>query len=279
MLTFRTMAPNDIGAGLRLCRASRWNQLEADWRLFLRLDPAGSEVAEKAGAVVGTVATIRYGDPFSWLSMLLVDPVERGSGIGTALFHEALAILQHEKCVRLDATPAGQIIYRRHGFTEEYPLSRMAGNVGANLRSVNGARPMESRDLSEVMSYDAGVFGADRSALILDLFSRAPQYAWVLEDSSGVRGYMLGRPGFLYDQLGPVIASDQDAARALVSSCVHKNPDKVFGVDATHFEPDWRAWLAAQGFAEERGFVRMYRGQSPAGSQSQQFAICGPEFG
>jgi GNAT superfamily N-acetyltransferase len=274
------MTPNDIGAGLRLCRASRWNQLEADWRLFLRLDPAGSEVAEKAGAVVGTVATIRYGDPFSWLSMLLVDPVERGSGIGTALFHEALAILQHEKCVRLDATPAGQIIYRRHGFTEEYPLSRMAGNVGANMRSVNGARPMESRDLSEVMSYDAGVFGADRSALILDLFSRAPQYAWVLEDSHGLRGYMLGRPGFLYDQLGPVIASDQDAARTLISSCVHMNTYKVFVVDATHFEPDWRAWLAAQGFAEERGFVRMYRGESPKGGlQSQQFAICGPEFG
>ena len=50
------MTPEDVGAGLRLCRASGWNQLESDWDLFLTLSPAGCRVAEKNGRVVGTVS-------------------------------------------------------------------------------------------------------------------------------------------------------------------------------------------------------------------------------
>ena len=71
------MTDADIDAGLRLCRASGWNQLESDWRLFLECNPGGCRVVETEGRVAGTVATLRYEDRFSWISMLLVDPEMR----------------------------------------------------------------------------------------------------------------------------------------------------------------------------------------------------------
>src|SRR6266851_1940817 len=130
-LLLRNMTVDDIPAGLRLCRASGWNQLESDWRVFLNWNPSACRVAERGGKIVGTIAALRYGDCFTWLSMVLVEPTERGAGIGTHLLREELALLWKD-CVRLDATPLGQPIYARNGFVEEYPISRMAATVHAS---------------------------------------------------------------------------------------------------------------------------------------------------
>src|SRR5262245_6176829 len=107
------MTPSEIPEGLRLCRASGWNQLEEDWRCFLELDGGEGWLAEQDGAVVGTVAVLRFGQAFTWLSMMLVDPQHRRSGVGSRLMETALAAVSSERCIRLDATPAGEPLYRR----------------------------------------------------------------------------------------------------------------------------------------------------------------------
>src|SRR5260370_18807817 len=170
------MTVDDIPAGLRLCRASGWNQLESDWRVFLNWNPSTCRVGEGDGNVVGTIAALRYGDSFTWLSMILVEPTERGAGIGTRL----LALLRQD-CVRLDATPLGQPIYARNDFVDEYPLIRMTATVHAvdfdNVPSC--VRPMHEEDLEHVLLRDRAVFGADRSRLLRSLFQLAPRYAWI----------------------------------------------------------------------------------------------------
>src|ERR1035438_9940915 len=67
----REMNASDIEAGLRLCRAVGWNQLESDWRCFLDWNPLGCLVAVRDGVVVGTVATLRFEGRFGWISMVL----------------------------------------------------------------------------------------------------------------------------------------------------------------------------------------------------------------
>src|SRR5215510_4331795 len=104
MIHFRDMTTADIEAGLALCRASRWNQLDRDWELFLHLSPRGCRVAVKDGQVVGTVTTVRYQDRFCWIGMVLVDPAERRQGIGTRLLRESFSLLKGEQSIRLDAT-------------------------------------------------------------------------------------------------------------------------------------------------------------------------------
>ena len=82
----------DIPAGLELCRLSRWNQIEEDWRFLLDSPDGGGWLAERDGAISGTVGFLRYGQRCSWLSMMLVHPDARRTGVGTRLMETAIQI-------------------------------------------------------------------------------------------------------------------------------------------------------------------------------------------
>ncbi|MGH9839224.1 MAG: GNAT family N-acetyltransferase [Blastocatellia bacterium] len=281
-IRYRNMTRADIASGLELCRASRWNQAAWDWELFLRLSPSGCRVAVRDGRVVGTVTTVRYEDRFSWIGMALVDPAERGQGIGTQLLGEALKILKDETSIRLDATPAGQSIYHKLNFIDEYWLSRMETRVSGLWLDgkPNPARLMMEADLPGVLELDRAVFGADRRVTLEWVLEGAPEYAWIITHGGRVAGYTFGRHGFNFEHLGPVIAEDQEIARQLVSACLGRQVGKRFILDASHHNADWRPWLESIGFREQRPFIRMYRGENPyPGLPEKQFGILGPEFG
>ncbi|MGI9073857.1 MAG: GNAT family N-acetyltransferase [Bryobacteraceae bacterium] len=275
------MQPQDIEAGLRLCRASRWNQLESDWSLFLGLSPAGCRVAEKQGHVVGTVATLRYQDRFSWLAMVLVDPEERRAGIGTRLLHEGLTLLAGQPCVRLDATGVGRQLYMQHGFMDEYSITRFTTTVNPTqiARRARSVRRISEQDLPAIFDQDREIFGADREPVLRSLFARSPECAWVAV-TSHIQGYCFGRPGFLYQQLGPIVAPDEILARELVSQCLSQKSGERFGIDAPHHCASWLDWLTSIGFSEERSFIRMHRGENRyPGHPEYMFGVVGPEFG
>jgi GNAT superfamily N-acetyltransferase len=282
-LTIRRMRTEDIASGLRLCRLSRWNQLEEDWRAFLDSPDGGGRIAERDGLGIGTAAFLRYGNCFSWLSMMLVDPQARGAGIGTRLMEAVLEALANEACVRLDATPLGEPLYRRFGFRDEYTLLRTA--IALPLRAglepaSDKGRPMEERDFPEVLARDRLVFGADRAALLESLYRRAPELARVVYADTELKGYCFGRPGHLYRQLGPVVADDEAAARMLVAGCLSGQPGGKVAMDVPQSKPQWTAWLESAGFVVERPFLRMCRGEAPHPElAARQFAIAGPEFG
>ncbi len=264
------MTARDLDAGLRLCRLSNWNQLAGDWLCFLD-SPAGSAwIAEDGGMAVGTVAALRYRPSFAWLSMMLVDPARRRSGIGGRLMETALAELADEACVRLDATPAGESLYRKFGFVPEYSLVR--ATAGLLVVAPANVRSLASGDLAGVFACDREVFGADRSAILASLYGRAPALAAITPG-----GYCFGRPGHRYHQIGPVVAENADAAAALVSHC---RVDGPVAIDVPRDWAKWVRWLESVGFTVERPFLRMRRGGSAVyGEPSRQFAIVGPEFG
>lgn len=278
---FREMTPADIADGLRLCRASRWNQVRRDWELFLALSPRGCRVAVKDDRVIGTVTTVSYEDHFGWVGMVLVDPAQRGQGVGTRLLHEAIEALSDVAAVRLDATPAGRALYSQHGFVDEYGLSRMETVAALRPGGERGAaRPMTKADLPAILELDREAFGADRRATLEWMLAGAGEYAWVAERGGRVAGYLFGRHGFNHSHLGPVVAEDQEAARQLVAACLGGQPGKPFILDTARHDPGWSRWLEAVGFREQRPFIRMYRGENRRpGLTARQFAILGPEFG
>lgn len=280
-LQLRAMTAGDIPAGLALCRSARWNQLQRDWELFLKLDPAGCRVAVKNDQVVGTVTTVSYQHCISWIGMVLVDPAERRQGIGAALLNEALRVLKDQPLIGLDATPAGHEIYLKLGFVDECGLSRMEAVVTGFLPDEsNSARQMTEADLAQVLELDRTVFGADRRLMLEWLFAGAPELAWVLPRGNNIAGYALGRHGFNFEHLGPVVAEDVQSARQLVLACLAEQSGKSFIVDAAHHEPEWLRWLESVGFKEQRPFIRMFRGKVVRpGTPEKQFAILGPEFG
>ena len=275
------MTPGDIAAGLRLCRASHWNQTEQDWRFFLTAVAQGALVAEEGGErVIGTIATLPYG-PFTWISMVLVDPAARGKGVGTTLLHRGLELAGGDATVRLDATPSGEPIYRKLGFASEYRLARWCLDVKPPpiARPVS-TRPFAPADWPAILEMDQSAFGASRIGLLRRLADEAPEYARVISRGRTVQGYLFGRHGHNREHLGPLIADGPDTALALLESVLTEQPSGRFYLDVPDQRQDWQDTLARLGFAIERPFLRMHRGPlRRPGQPDALYAIAGPEFG
>ena len=285
----RAMSAADIPAGLGLCRASHWNQTEHDWLCFLIAAPDGALVAVENGNVIGTVATLPYG-PFMWISMVLVDPAARHRGVGTLLLERGLALVPENVVARLDATPAGEVLYRKLGFAAEYGLARLfldlkhadalARRSGETAKAAATVRPLAIADWPTLHTMDIRAFGASRASLLERLAKEAPEYAWVAERHGRLQGYLLGRHGCVREHLGPLVADTPEAAALLLETCLSAHPERQVFLDVPDDQLAWRARLAEIGFVIERPFLRMHRGRLTApGQTSQVYAITGPEFG
>ena len=277
---FRRMTTEDIGAGLRLCRISGWDQVARDWERFLE-PPSDAVVAVRDGRVLGTCATIRYGEAFAWIGMVLVDPDAQGQGLGAALLVRAIEMRHDVPAIRLDATPAGHPLYLKQNFIEETRLRRMERMTAAPAETSGDprVRQMTATDLPGVAAMDEEVFGAPRAELLEWMFRGAPEYAAVAIEDGRLAGYLLARQGFEFDHLGPIVARDLATATALTMPCLARRGRPIV-IDAACDHARWLAVLEANGFREQRPFIRMYRGAgAPFGDSRYQFAVTGPEFG
>jgi ribosomal protein S18 acetylase RimI-like enzyme len=283
-LHFRDMTGDDLADGLRLSRASGWNQTLEDWRQVLSLGPGLFRVAVRDGRVAASGGAVRYGEALAWICMILVDPERRGHGLGTRVFDEVLERCLAEvrggrlRCVGLDATPAGRGIYAQRGFRDGTALVRLRAERSAQAEPARGVRALRPSDLEAVLALDRSVFGADRSAVLRWELAAAPDLAYVLHEGDRVRGYCFGRHGDHSDQSGPVVAEDAACARVLVTACLSREGGRPLIVDA-RAGPDWLATLGELGFREQRSFTRMLLdGARPPGQPEREPAVLGPEF-
>ena len=201
-VTLRVMTLDDIADGLRLSGAAGWNQREEDWRFLLARNPGRFVVAVRDGRVVGSGGAVCYGTALAWVCMILVDPSERGHGIGTGIVEGVLDRVRDISTVGLDATPKGQGVYARLGFVETSRLFRVeaAGpaTTGAppetHHTDVASTRTIGPRDLDRVLEVDLRVFGADRADLLRWAAAQAPARCRV-DDAGTIVGYCFGRRG------------------------------------------------------------------------------------
>src|SRR5256885_11667052 len=100
----------DIGFGMKLKAAAGWNQLPADWKRLIDLEPEGCFVLESDGQPVGSVTTTLYERRLAWIGMVLVAPEQRRQGFGTTLLEAAMDYCQCQRVevIKLDATPLGK---------------------------------------------------------------------------------------------------------------------------------------------------------------------------
>jgi GNAT superfamily N-acetyltransferase len=295
----RRLLPEDVPAGLRLSTVAGWNQTRGDWERFLAASPDGCFVAESDAGVVGTSATITYGGALAWIGMVLVDPTERGKGIGTALLELAVRHLDERgvPSVKLDATPQGRPLYERMGFEAEYGIERWllerederdAQSEPASRQTAEGAAATSLLDSSgptaepgpELLALDREVFGADRAALLRSVGAGAPELVQRVGQGPGLAGYALGRRGVLADHLGPWVARDQDAAARLLDGFLARSQRGRVFVDRVVTCPWSLPLLEAHGFRFARPLTRMFRGSNAfPGRPDQQGGVLGPEFG
>src|SRR6266511_3739364 len=128
-----TLAPEELGDAAALVREAGWNQVAADWRIFLDLGRVYA-VRTGAGRVIATAATLPYGGRFAWISMVLVAGEYRRRGLASRLMRRCIEELTAAGLVPvLDATPAGRAVYGALGFEDAWGFHRLAcGEVGGN---------------------------------------------------------------------------------------------------------------------------------------------------
>jgi len=279
----REMTLADIPGGLERTAEAGWNQREPDWRFLLESNPGRFVVAERAGRIVGSGGAMCYGRTLAWICMILVDGAERGQGLGTRIVEEVRARLRDMASVGLDATPLGQGIYARLGFVETGRLLRLERPAGPRARreappSSGRVRALAAHELEDVLALDRAAFGADRAAVLRWAASAAP--AFCLHEEGRVTGYCFARPGARFHQIGPIVARDLAAARALLEAAMRAAEGAPLVVDARAEREDWRAVLAEAGFVEQRPLARMYlEGRRPPAHGELELAIFGPDFG
>jgi GNAT superfamily N-acetyltransferase len=278
MITIRAMRAADLDLGLRLCRQAGWNQVEADWRRFLALQPDGCFVAELGGTPVATTTTCLFG-PIAWIAMVLVEVNVRRRGVATALLKHALSYLdgQGVSTVRLDATAAGQPVYEKLGFAPEYQLTRYEG-IARSGEDVACITEATAALYPEMAVFDHRMTGTQREKMLTRLFAEAPQAVRVLRRHGRLDGFVTIRRGANADQIGPCIASSE-AGPVLLGDALSRCAGRPVFLDIPR--DNTRALQIAEihRLRAQRHFTRMCRGARVRDCVAGIWAGSGPEKG
>lgn len=261
-IEFRKFARRDVAAAHLLSREAGWPHRTQDWLLARSL--GAGFVAVDDGELVGTLLYWRHDRRFASLGMVIVDRARRGQGIGRRLMELAMADLQG-RSVLLNATAAGRPLYERFGFRtvgRVHQHQGVSGSVGP-VELARGARlrPVGASDAPLLEALATRAAGVSRARVIRALLGFAEGI--VLDDGCGNPvGFSLFRRfghGYL---VGPVAASDPQAARALIAHWASTHPRSFIRTDvdaSAHLE----GWLEGLGLKHVDTVDTMVYGDPP----------------
>jgi len=280
----RPMRPADIVYAMELSKAEGWNQTENDWKLLIESPQNVCLLAEWNKKIIGTTTAMNYANQMAWIGMVLVAKEYRGQGVSKLLLTNILKQLESFASIKLDATPAGQQVYEKFDFKEEYVITRVVTGSMKNLSFHDDdtvlAESIRLKDIEKIIALDERVFGTNRRQLIEWLIKQYPRKAWLLKRNNSIAGFALGREGNKYHQVGPVFGSTINDVKMLIRKALKELINQPVVLDVLNEKEDLINWLNSIGFTMQRQFVRMYKKENSfPGIVNKQYLICGPEFG
>ena len=204
--------------------------------------------------------------------MMLVDPQYRRRGIATALMRAAMDYLQEigVACIKLDATPEGEFVYRRLGFESEWPFQRwMREGDGSNAVIDSG------QGTYHPVSTDEDAFGVDRTVWL----RLVAQGSRIVYRSSHCPAFGMLRQGANASYLGPVTAADSETAESIVRELLKEIRGRVIW-DMPSSNTAGVDLCRKLGFQPVRDLLRMWTGRTRHNPNvSMQFGFCDPGTG
>lgn len=272
-------------ADLPFCRhlvnQAGWNQSDADWLRTMELEPEGCFIAEKEEIPVATTTTCCFG-PCAWIAMVLVDTAFRNQGIAKQMLLHAIQYLENKgmTTIRLDATALGQGLYRKLGFEGEYEVTRFMREPAAGEPApVRAEQILEEEVMRDVITLDRLATGADRATLLRSLMGEGAPFCYIQDDDHQPESYACTRAGISAVQIGPAVAITLDAGRQVLDEIIGLlQGEKVF-IDIPAQNIPAVRWAEVNGFAIQRTFLRMYRGERIQDFPQFIWASSGPEKG
>ncbi|MDK3016221.1 GNAT family N-acetyltransferase [Pseudodonghicola flavimaris] len=259
--------------------AEGWNPGASDMACFARVDPQGFFAGRRKGEMVASISVVNYGTDFAFLGFYIVQPELRGQGHGLRLWQAAM---EHagDRVVGLDGVVAQQANYQRSGFDLAYRNIRFGGVIGPMAPEPGLELRPVTAPFAALERMDAEVFPATRSAF-WEAWLTAPGHRSVAAfDGAALAGFGTLRACQSGYKVGPLVARDLGAARAVLGELTRDLPAgaEVF-LDVP--EPNVEAVVMAKGLGLRPVFetARMYRGPAPHVDLSRVFGVTTFELG
>ncbi|MFI6322637.1 GNAT family N-acetyltransferase [Nonomuraea sp. NPDC050556] len=238
MTKVRRLTLDDLPACTALAKDRDWQPEDRKWRLLFDLGEVYGIDAEDGDGLAATNVVTFYGPERAVISMVLTASRYGRRGLGRQLMDHVLSRAQGA-VVSLSATEYGRPLYEKHGFKT---VGTMVTHKGFFTGRPSGTTRVAD-DLGAVIAYDTPRFGADRSKVLLSGYH---QQIRVASDGDRITGF--GGMWRAHDHLtiGPVVADDEDTARALIADLAAGAEEPV-RLDLDQARPGLVAWAEANG--------------------------------
>lgn len=311
MFEITPMTGADVRFARDLAQKEEWAYLESDFQRLTGFEPDGCLVAWKGKKRVGIVTTTTYED-YAFLGSLIVQPAERGGGLGEELMRRAIGYLRARsvRTIELDGVFRATSLYRRLGFVDKYlslrfygkedrlcrprvsgegdPSSRAEASGGASSypgashgqadESYGQSLPYRPDDAVRLFEFDREMTGLSRQRVLRRLLE---DYAasTIVAGHEQIRGYALVRQragGFF--SIGPFVALDKDVARTLLGAVMSRHGGQTLAVGVPDANRDAVEMMRQAGFKHQAPSLRMFLGDRIDYERSI-YGIISPEKG
>jgi predicted N-acetyltransferase YhbS len=276
LTSVRVLDENDIAACVGIAEDREWAGGALPWRFLFRVGQ-GLGIDDPDGGLAAVVVLSRYAPDLAVLGNLLVKHRYGRRGLGRTLVQHALDNSPGQ-IMFLYATAMGRPLYERLHFEVADAVTRHVGVYAPDApgdffagRVPPLVRPPRPADRAAVLDLDRAVFGADRSAALAALAATADQIV-VAEDDRGLVGHAAAvRHGSLLT-IGPLIARDDDTARALIAALASGETGQI-RVDLASRRDGVARWAQQHGLAPGVTTPLMaHAGRAMPGAREQLYA-------
>ncbi|MBX9655649.1 GNAT family N-acetyltransferase [bacterium] len=284
MSMIRAMRRNEIDRLLHWAKDEGWNPGRNDAELFWNLDPEGFLAIDVNDEMVGGGAIIRHNAAFGFMGLFLMQPSNRGQGLGTELWYarrdRLLERLQPGGTIGLDAVDQMIPFYARGGFDASFRHRRFEWQpIGRHDLSDHAVVDLSSVDWETVASLDKRCFPGKRERFLRNWCGQQGAVSLAVHENNSLHGFGVMRPASVGWKIGPLFAEDKESADLLLQAFASKVGSGPIFLDVPDSNPQGIEICEANGMKEVFGCVRMYYGTPPGIDHERIFAVTTLEVG